>query len=93
METWITSIGVAPVATAFAALCLVIGLMARHIIKQQETILTIQRECLDEVKELTVATNAALSTNSQALTVAGVGMNSAREAMQLAAAIFERMGR
>lgn len=25
METWITSIGVAPVATAFAALCLVIG--------------------------------------------------------------------
>ena len=93
METWVQSIGAAPIATAFFALCCVIAVMARHIVKQQETILTVQRECSKEVKDLTVATNAALSSNSQALTAAAAGMSAARETMQMATAVMERTAR
>lgn len=93
METWVQSIGTAPIATAFTVAGLVIGLMARHIVKQQDAIVTLQRECLREVKDLTVATNAALSSASQAMTAAGAGMNSAREAMQVATAVMQRTER
>lgn len=90
MESWVQTIGVAPVATAFVGLCIVILFMARHILKQQDARIEDQKACLKEVKDLTVATNAALSAASQAMTAAGAGMNSAREAMQTATAVMER---
>lgn len=93
MESWVQSIGVAPVASAFVGLCIVILFMARHIIKQQDARIEDQRACLKEIKDLTVATNSALSAASQAMTAAGAGMNSAREAMQTATAVMERTGR
>lgn len=74
-------------------LCGVIGLMARHIIKMQDSRIEEQRICLKDVRELTLATNAALSSASQAMAAAGAGMNSAREAMQVATAVMERTGR
>lgn len=93
MENWVTSIGTAPIATAFFVLGAVCALLGRHVLKQQEAILTIQRDCSREVRELTVATNAALSSTSQALTAAAASMNSARETMQVTTAVMERMGR
>ncbi len=93
METWVQSIGVAPIATAFFVLCGVIVLMARHIVRQQDARIEDQKTCLKEVRELTVATNAALSSASQGMTAAAAGMNGAREAMQVATAVMERSGR
>lgn len=92
MESWVQSIGAAPIATAFVVLCGVILLMARHIIKMQDGRIEDQRACLKEVRDLTVATNSALSAASQAMAAAGAGMNSAREAMQVATAVMQRTG-
>lgn len=92
MEAWINSIGVAPIATAFFALCAVVVLLARHIVKLQDAIVTTQRDCLSDVKDLTVATNAALSSASQAMAASAAGMSSAREAMQVATAVMQRSG-
>ena len=93
MEPWIETIGMAPIATLIVALCGVIVVQARHIVRQQDAMMEVQRDCLKDVKELTVATNSALSSASQAMTAAGAGMNTAREAMQVATAVMERSGR
>ena len=93
MESWVQSFLTAPVATVLALLCGVIGVMARHIVKQQDARIEDHRACLKESRELIVATNAALSSTSQAMTAAGAGLNSAREAMQVATAVMERASR
>lgn len=92
METWVTTIGTAPIAVLVFVLGSVIVLMARHIVKLQDTIVTMQGECLRDVKDLTVATNAALSSASQAMSAAAAGMSTAREAMQVATAVMQRSG-
>ena len=93
MESWITHIGTAPIATAFVGLCAAIVLMARHIVRQQDQRIEDQKATAKELRDLTVATSAALSSTAQAMTAAGAGMNSAREAMQVATAIMERTSR
>lgn len=93
LESWVQSIGTAPIATLVFVLCATIGLMARHIVKQQADRIADQKAAFTEVKELAVATNAALSSASQAMSGAGAAMNSAREAMQVATAVMERAGR
>lgn len=90
METWVATIGTAPIAAAFFVAGAVIVALARHIVKLQDAIVTMQRDCLREVKDLTVATNAALSSASQAMAASGAGMSSAREAMQVATAVMQR---
>ena len=93
METWVQSVGVAPIASLIVALCGVIALMARHIVKQQDQRIEDQKTNAKELRDLTVATNAGLSSAAQGMTAAAAGMNSAREAMQTATAVMERMGR
>lgn len=93
MESWVQTIGAAPIATGFFAMGCVILLMARHILKQQEMIVSLQRECFAEVTKLTIATSAALSSNGQAMTAVGAGMASAQRAMEVATAVIERTGR
>lgn len=93
LESWVQSIGTAPIATLLAVMGAAILLMARHIVQQQKERIADQKASHQEVKELAVATNAALSSASQAMAAAGAGMNSAREAMQVATAVMERAGR
>lgn len=93
METWVQSIGTAPIATLLFVLCAVILLMARHIIKQQDQRIADQKAAFLEVKELAVATNTALSSASQAMAANGATLTAAREAMQTATALMERSGR
>ena len=93
METWVQSVGVDPIASLIVALCGVIALMARHIVKQQDQRIEDQKTNAKELRDLTVATNAGLSSAAQGMTAAAAGMNSAREAMQTATAVMERMGR
>lgn len=90
LETWVQSIGVYPIATLIVALCGVIIVQARHIVRQQDLRIEDQKAAFKEVKDLAVATNTALSSASQAMTANGAGMSSAREAMQVATAVMER---
>ena len=93
METWVQSFGAAPIATIFFVLCSTVALMARHIVKQQDARIEDHRNYLRESREMAEATNAALSSASQAMTAAGAGMASAREAMQIATAVMQRSER
>lgn len=100
MESWVSHIGTAPIATLIFVMGGIIVFLWRHQAAQQQTIIdlqrehaTAQRESFREVKDLTVATNAALSSTSQGLTAAAASMNSARETMQVTTAVMERIGR
>lgn len=104
MESWVSSIGTAPIATLIFVMGAVIVFLWRHNVSErktdQETIQRLQREHQAELREmyretrdLTVATNAALSSTSQGLTAAAASMNSARETMQVTTAVMERIGR
>lgn len=93
METWVQSIGAAPIATAFFILCATVAFLARHIIAQQEARIEDHRNYLRESREMAAATNSALSSASQAMAAAGAGMASAREAMQIATAVMQRSER
>ena len=93
METWVTSIGAAPIATLIVALCGVIIVQARYIVRQQDQRIEDQKANAKELRDLTVASNAGLSSAAQGMTSAAAGMNSAREAMQTATAVMERIGR
>lgn len=93
METWVQSIGAAPIATLIVVLCGVIVWLARLIVRQQDERLADQKAAFADLKEVTVAANTALSSASQAMTANGAILASAREAMQVATAVMERAGR
>lgn len=93
MEGWVQSIGVAPIASLIVVLCTAIVLLARHIVKQQDQRIEDQKAHAKELRDLTVATNAGLSSAAQGMSAAAAGMNSAREAMQTTTAVMERLGR
>lgn len=93
METWVQSIGAYPIATLIVALCGVIVIQARHIVKQQDLRIEDQKANAKELRDLTVATSAGLSSAAQGMAAAAAGMNSARETMQTATAVMERVGR
>lgn len=90
METWVQSIGVAPIASLIVGLCAVIVVMARHIVKQADQRIEDQKANAKDLRDLTVATNAGLSSAAQGMTAASAGMSTAREAMQIATAVMQR---
>lgn len=93
MESWVQSIGLYPIATLLVAMGGVIIFQARYIVKQQDARISDQKEAFKEVREIAVATNAALSSASQAMAANGASLTSAREAMQAATAVMERSGK
>lgn len=65
-------------------------LMTRRSFEVQDARIEDQKSSSKEMRELTTATNSALTSASQAMSSAVAGMTSAREAMQAATAVMER---
>ncbi len=93
MESWVQSIGTAPIASLVVVLCGVIVLMARHIVQQHERRIEDQRLHTKELRELIEMVSPAVSSAAAGMTSAAAAMTAAREAMQITTGVVERMGR